>query len=391
MNYHREFSTWTALTSVVSLSAPTASQGDLLMSVTFTPTKSHLRIRVNIPGIGEGLDQGGVAIIVRDGQLIDFDASFPANTFFMLTPICMDHLEPVTPNVATTIQVRSGPRMSGKFWIGGTWPWTGGLGNAIGSGKSRATLDIEEIDLTAIAEAPLSIVAAMGQSNIDGAADVTAFPTFANRDRAHRFDVSNGWGPSSEPWNRSGPLYTVLNETSASQGSPILSFADRLVSLRNEEVGVVASTKAGVGMGGWARNLSTSTLYGAFIERTQQALATAPAASSLKGVITYIGEADSDTSSNANAWGSRYLQFVADVRSDLGMPSLPFVYTIIGPDPVSSSWPYWATVQSVQAGLTLPSQIGRADARDLTGAGHLDAASTVEIGRRLATALNALL
>jgi hypothetical protein len=392
MNWHREYSTWGPLASVVSLNAPGPTQGDLLMSITITPCKSALRVRVNVPGTGEGNDQGGAIVLVQDGQLAGFSASLPSNTFFMLTPIDLERVLAVTPSVPTTISVRAGPREPGHFWIGGTWPWSGGLGSPLGGGQSKATLDIEEIDLEDVPEAPLTIVAAMGQSNIDGAANAALFPAFANRDRVHRFDVSNGWGPAFEPWNRDGPLYPVLNEApNASLGSPILSFADKLVTLTGNEVGVVASTKAGIGINAWGRNLATSSLYGAFIDRTLQALMKAPAGSTLKGVITYIGEADADTASNAYAWGTRYLQFVSDLRSDLGMPNLPCVYVILGPDPMSPAWPYWSTVQSVQAGLTLPTKVGRVDARDLTGAGHLDPASTVEVGRRLAAALAALL
>jgi hypothetical protein len=54
MNWHREYSTWGPLASVVSLNAPGPTQGDLLMSITITPCKSALRVRVNVPGTGRG-------------------------------------------------------------------------------------------------------------------------------------------------------------------------------------------------------------------------------------------------------------------------------------------------------------------------------------------------
>lgn len=161
--------------------------------------------------------------------------------------------------------------------------------------------------------------------------------------------------------DHAGIVYTVLfdDDDLASCG---MAFGDALASIQlGFEIGLVPCAKGGSGMSSWARNLSTSTLYGAMIARAQAA----EAAGDLAGLIWYQGEEDSRTSGAANSWAANFEQFVADVRSDLGIADLPVIHTKLGPDPDIPERPYWTTVQAQQEAVDLTNN-ALVDASDLS-------------------------
>lgn len=229
-----------------------------------------------------------------------------------------------------------------------------------------------------------------GQSNMVGHGVLAQLPEFPRANRVFIYRYNEQWDVGAEPMSdHDGIVYTVFNddEDLASSG---MAFADHLASLQlGYEIGLVPCAKGGSGMDDWARDLSTSTLYGAMIARAQAA----EVAGDLAGLIWYQGEEDSRNSTDANAWAANFEQFIADVRSDLSIADLPVIHTKLGPDPDIPERPYWTTVQAEQEAVDLTNNalVDASDLSTLADDVHLNTASLVTLGQRYAVAMASML
>ena len=244
---------------------------------------------------------------------------------------------------------------------------------------------------------PMDIFVIAGQSNPSGRGALADVPSFAYRDRV-RMWMQNGTGfaPAAEPVDTDlgGAQYSILGESGGALASPCVAFGNKYAQLRSTTVvGLALSALGGTFISSWARNLSTATLYGAMIARTQAALAFAATGSRIAGFIWYQGESEAIDGTGLSAWDSNFTQLIADVRSDLSLPSLPCIMTVLGPTP-SSGFSQWTAMVSLQQGMTLPSGVSRISANDLTAQSasspHLTTASYVTLGERWANEMNSI-
>lgn len=133
---------------------------------------------------------------------------------------------------------------------------------------------------------------------------------------------------------------------------------------------------------------ATGATYAAFIAEVQTAMALIPGVS-LAGMVWIQGESDGYAQADAIAYPARLLAFVARVRADLAVPTLPVVVA-----PLASDHPFaWGryiregqlAAQFAASDVTVISTDGLAREQYLV---HYDVSGVVELGKRCAAALN---
>jgi hypothetical protein len=341
----------------------------------------HVEAVVNI--IGDANDMAPVVALFVDGECVAAGTN-KANNSFLTAPI---HLQAVQ-NVSgpCVVSVRVGVRQtSEKAWINGN------SGGRRFGGAAPCILTVQAVWADAAAEPARDVYILAGQSNMSGRGSLTQVPAYAYRDRVKLFSNAGHLVPGQEPTdNEEGAVYAPINDAGAPKASLGMSFATRLVELRDRDVILVPCAKGGTAIGDWSRNLATTTCYGAMIARAKAAAAFG----TIKGVLFYQGEGNTSSQYLSQQWPGAFAQFVADVRSDLCMPDLPFVFSVIGPNP-GSGVTHWDALVSLQQSMTLPANVGRVTANDLTALVgdpmHIDTPSLVTLGRRFAEKIETLL
>lgn len=245
---------------------------------------------------------------------------------------------------------------------------------------------------------PMDLFLFSGQSNSDGRGALSDAPTFAYGFRVKSWTRAEAWMDACEPLgSETGAVYSVLSDGKAGVSAGI-SFGSSIAIYRPQrEVGLVHCGKGSTFLSDWARNLSTSTLYGAMLARAQAALAAAPAGASIKALIWYQGESETGRAFGAQAesWAATFLAMYDSLCSDLGIPGLTCIVTELGINPASH--PYWSTVQAQQRSLdgARSGAIACVSAADLAGIVgnevHLTTASQVTLGQRYAAKMAAML
>lgn len=121
ITHRAEFTAYQAISTVIPWddTVPQANEGTLLMSKTFVPQHSTVRVIAEVAASALETDQGYIATLVHDGQVVDVGVSFAMNTAPRLIPASIDYMGPVTPGVETTFQVRAGPRKVGTIYTNG--------------------------------------------------------------------------------------------------------------------------------------------------------------------------------------------------------------------------------------------------------------------------------
>lgn len=140
----------------------------------------------------------------------------------------------------------------------------------------------------------------------------------------------------------------------------------------------------------WARPavIDRTTLYGNMIVRIQEAAILG----SIRGIIYYQGEQEAMLLADVNAWPAKFTQWCADVRTDTGIPDLPIVMTVIGPNPNVFGFDFWDVMVAVQQQMVLPDNCARVSASDLqfqvSDTIHMTTAALVTLGQRYANAFH---
>jgi len=231
-----------------------------------------------------------------------------------------------------------------------------------------------------------------GQSNPSGRGLLSEMPVLTNYIKILNYNNAGKWVYASEPIDSEiGQVDAVSSDVSPGVGFG-LAFGDEMFNLRpGRPVGLVPGAKGASSMADWGRNLSRSTLYGSMIARLQEAASSG----SLKGLVFDQGATETSSLALVNAWPAAFTQFVADVRGDLSDPTLPVVFPILDPNPNDPGYPYWAEMVTAQTNMTLPSNVGRVTANDLTmkpgDLFHRTTASQIILGRRFSTKMAELL
>lgn len=247
-----------------------------------------------------------------------------------------------------------------------------------------------------------------GQSNMVGRAPLTPAPTYSNISRITRY--SQPWDATfNKPWDSSNPgngswgaASDPLHSLPVAQGGgvgPGIAFADRLIDLRNDanlEIGLVPCAAAGSSIDSdtfgvaWDRGYRFNC-YGSMVARTWAAQ---EAGGTLKGLLWYQGEAEALQTDYPIYWLESFLDLITKFRVEFGQLDLPVVAVSLGPNP-SSGYPMWAAMQGYISGMAgISKHLNVVSAADLSGISgdpvHLDQASQITLGHRLADAMHAM-
>lgn len=212
---------------------------------------------------------------------------------------------------------------------------------------------------------------------------------FPYSDKAWLYTNAGYWSYATEPSDSDIGQIDIVSGDPAAEASFATSFASTLYGLTSRPVGIIPCAKGGATIDAWSRvaGLGRDTLYGSMIARAHEAAARGV----LKGIIYYQGEGDTFDMLSVMNWPAKFLQWCADVRTDLNMPELPIIMTVIGRNPFSPTYPFWDEMIAIQQQFELPHHCTRVFATDLSvrpesGNTYLSTSAQVILGQRYAVA-----
>ncbi len=154
----------------------------------------------------------------------------------------------------------------------------------------------------------------LGQSNMVGRGIVEGQDRSAHA-RVLLFTASNHWDLAVEPLFGSGPRAGF---------GPGLVFGKWVAAKEtNANIGLIPCAVGATLLQRWERG---GDLYSNAVARARIAMRDG----TLKGILWHQGEQDSILESDANSYHDRLVKMIADIRTDLGQPNLPFVVGQIG-------------------------------------------------------------
>jgi hypothetical protein len=230
-------------------------------------------------------------------------------------------------------------------------------------------------------KANLRLYLLMGQSNMEGRGTIEAQDR-SPHPRVFVLTASNRWDLAVEPLFGIGPGAGI---------GPGLAFGKAMGALNtNLSIGLIPCAVGATELKRWERG---GDLY-------RKALARAQAAQrdgTLDGVLWHQGEQDSMYETNAVTYGPRLIKMIADFRSDLGQPTLPFVAGQIGEFLYTRKKQQTPFAKGVNNALAkIPSEVPHTACVSSLGLGHrgdevhFDGRSQRELGKRYAAAMHQL-
>ena len=216
----------------------------------------------------------------------------------------------------------------------------------------------------------------MGQSNMSGR-DTSTINQQITNPRVLALNSENEWWVAKDP----------MHEKGAGIG-PGIPFA--LEMLRGDDATTIGLIPCAVGGTPLSRWVKGGDLYEKAIVRARAAQENG----TLKGVLWHQGESDTKKRENADSYQARLTQMFADLRADLGQPSVPIVVGQLGTFLTTEKYPYVETVRGALQNVsqTVPN-VGFADSIDLKDKGdalHFSAAAQGTFGARYAAAMKKL-
>jgi len=250
--------------------------------------------------------------------------------------------------------------------------------------------EAESVDISKLPEGVrrLDLFLLAGQSNMKGRGEVP--PDQKSNPRIVSMQMKNDqWVVAKDPLHVDGRVDPIDKKSNAGVG-PGLSFAQTLAA--REPDGLIGLIPCGVGgskISQWQSGVPRS-LYDEAVRRVKLALSQGPSGKTrLCGVLWLQGESDSKDNLYSE-YQKKLLGVVDNLRTDLGMPDLPFIACTIGSFvETKGNYPRAREINAIL--LDLPNQRPRTacvDARDLAGnIGdnlHYNTESQVVIGPRYA-------
>lgn len=154
----------------------------------------------------------------------------------------------------------------------------------------------------------------IGQSNMAGRG-VIETPAPAAHPRVLKFTQDQTWAPATDPLHFDKPIAGVGLGTSFAA-----AMADAAPGVT---IGLIPCAVGGTPLKRWEKG---GDLYQQALERSQAALQSG----TLRGVLWHQGESDAGAEATARSYAERLAKMVADLRSDLQSPNLPFVAGELG-------------------------------------------------------------
>jgi len=160
----------------------------------------------------------------------------------------------------------------------------------------------------------LEIYLLIGQSNMAGRADIEIQDKDSLKDVfLFKGIVGNEWEKAANPLNK---YSSVRKDISMQKLGPGYTFAREMVKARTgKQIGIVVNAKGGTSIAEWAPG---ETLYTQAVKRTKMAMKNG----TLKGIVWHQGESNS---SKPDAYPEKITELIQSLRTDLGIPDLPFV------------------------------------------------------------------
>jgi hypothetical protein len=151
--------------------------------------------------------------------------------------------------------------------------------------------------------------------------------------------IPNVWEVASEPVSMFKPWY-----------GPSMSFARRLRNLGVQgTIGLINAAVGGTSISQWQRGETAyENLYLAATTQTQ---------GNPFCVLFIQGETDANTGYHDDDWKDLFQNFVSDLREDLEMPNLPFVFGLLGAEPdegISPGFNHWTAIRDQQKLVSIP-------------------------------------
>lgn len=235
-----------------------------------------------------------------------------------------------------------------------------------------------------------------GQSNMVGAGtilpaqgDTTPVPHILRLEGQLNLDtgtvpIPTAWSPAKQP---------LFDVQTANVGYSLgIDFAKQYqASHPGVTVGLITAAWGGAGIDALDKG---STMYANMISRTQWAMNYG----TIKGVLWHQGETDTTTATLANSYAGKLDQLVSDIRTDLGLPNLPFIdgnlAEFYGTGPEHNAPARVAQIGTVKAALRgLPDRVDGTAFVETTGLTslnahmvHFDRTSLITLGGRYAAA-----
>lgn len=222
----------------------------------------------------------------------------------------------------------------------------------------------------------------VGQSNMDGrGASNQAAPAAG----AYLFDSAGGFHALTDPWAGlpygGTATYSVLDDGGSSAGSYIPRLAQRYIDAGEPTLWIPAA-KGSTSISQWARNLATTSLYGAMKARVD-------AAGGVDAIIWHQGENEAFGAPNQATYETNLANLVANFASDFGNPVVVVqkIHTMAGYEAGC------ATIRAAQENVIAAGNNGikrGADLDGITTAVHFTTSTQLtEVADRTFVAINA--
>lgn len=154
----------------------------------------------------------------------------------------------------------------------------------------------------------------IGQSNMAGRGKLTP-EVMKPLQKVYLLNDKGQFEPASNPMNR---YSTIRKDLSMQALSPSYSFAKKLTELSDHPIGLIVNARGGSSIDSWLKGAKDG-YYETTLARVRNAI---DQGGTLKAILWHQGETDC---ADPEAYKSKLMLFVKDMRQDLGMPHLPFI------------------------------------------------------------------
>jgi hypothetical protein len=227
----------------------------------------------------------------------------------------------------------------------------------------------------------------IGQSNMASRAPVEA-QDLPEIDRAYLFNGLNQWEEAKPGLvtNRSSITatqglnrYSSVEDAAKVNGLNVASEFAKAMTLDNPQiaVGIISNARGGTSIAQWQKGAGTG-LFEEAVRRTKEAMESG----TLKGIIWHQGE--SDQSKANTTYMSSLQQLVADLRSELESPNVPFVAGQLLP---TKSADFNQMITTIPQHIPNAFWVSNAGTVSIGDGSHFDAASQRLLGQRYAAAI----
>ena len=220
----------------------------------------------------------------------------------------------------------------------------------------------------------------LGQSNMSGRAGVPS-DCKATLDRVYLFDNNYEWVEANNPFNR----FNNLNEESykysgkMNLGYPFSKILTEYVPIK--KIGILNNAYGGSNLTQWEKGNEKG-----FYEKTLTKALEMQKYGKVKGILWHLGSSDMNRGYTRDEYIQKLNNFITDLRTDLGDPTIPFVAGELAPTSAARI-AFNEILMSIDKGtISVPySACVSAEGTTTSDGSHFDSSSTKLIGKRYAT------